>query len=88
MNKICKQIKEPHFLVTPSAWNNATSTDITITISSFNYEVLAKSFFYLMIKQSKVCVLNRSANMSITFTNDLESLEKYFLDQVTGLVNL
>jgi hypothetical protein len=42
LNQLCKEVSEPHFFIEPSLWNNATSTDIRITISSYYYDTMAK----------------------------------------------
>lgn len=75
-------VNEPHMFVEQSAWNSSTTSDILVTISSHQFETLAKSFFYVSIKQANVHVLNRSANTSIAFTDSLDDLKTYFLDQV------
>lgn len=43
---------------------------------------MARSFFYITIKQSSIHVLNRSANTSISFTDSINDLKGYFIDQV------
>ena len=82
LSSISKKVCEPHLFIENLAWNSATSTDIIVTISSNYYENLAKSFFHICIKQSQVSILNRSTNMSISFTDSIEDLNEYFLDQV------
>ena len=43
---------------------------------------LSRSSFYIMIKQDQVVVLNRFSNVSVTFTDNIEAMKSYFLDQV------
>ena len=81
LSKISKKVSEPHMFIEQSAWNSATSTDIIVTISSNYYEILAKSFFHVIIKQSQVSILNRSTNISISFTDSIDDLHDYFFDQ-------
>ena len=42
LNRICREIPEPNFFIEPCLWNNSTSTDIRVTISSSYYDTLSK----------------------------------------------
>lgn len=73
VNNLRLEVGEPHMIIEPSFWNNATTTDIRIIISSH---------YYIPIKQSQIYVLNKSNNMSIPFDECIDDLRYYFLDQV------
>jgi hypothetical protein len=77
-----KKVSEPNMVIEQSAWNSSSSTDINVVISSSYYENLAKSFFHIIIKGTEVNILNRSTNLSISFTDSVDDLRDYFLDQV------
>lgn len=81
LNRICREIPEPHFLIEPCLWNNATSTDIRVTIMSQYYDTLSKSSFYIRLKQNQVNLLNRSNNMNLSFSDCIHNLRYYFIDQ-------
>jgi mediator of RNA polymerase II transcription subunit 17 len=81
LNYVSRKVKEPNVYIEPSVWNSSSSTDITLTISSSHYATLAKSSFYIIIKQSNVTVLNRFSNLSVKFTDCIEDMKDYFLDQ-------
>lgn len=81
LNRICREIPEPHFFIEPCLWNNSTSTDIRVTISSNYYDTLSKSSFFILLKQSQVNVLNRSNNINLSFSDCLHNLRYYFIDQ-------
>lgn len=81
LNRVCREIAEPHVFIEPCLWNHATSTDIRVTISSHYYDTLSKSSFFITIKNSQVNVLNRSNNMNLSFSDSIQNLQYYFIDQ-------
>ena len=84
LNDVSRRVSEPHLFIEHSARNSSTSTEITVSISSYHFESVARSFFYVIIRQSQVHVLNRSSNTSISFTESINDLKDYFLDQVAN----
>jgi hypothetical protein len=81
LNSVCKKVSEPHFMIHPLVFNNSTSSDIRVSISSSYYDAISKLSFYIVINKSQVTVLNRSSNISISFSDSIDDMKSYFLDQ-------
>ena len=69
-------------IVEPFLANTSTTTDIRISIVSSFYEAIqtARLTFCIKIKNLRVTLLSQAS--TITFTDNIESLKSFLLDQV------
>lgn len=81
LNEVSKEVNDPLVIIEPFLANTSTTTDIRISIVSSFYEAIqtARLTFCIKIKNLRVTLLSQAS--TITFTDNIESLKSFLLDQ-------
>ena len=82
LNEVSKEVNDPLVVIEPFLANTSTTTDIRISIVSSFYEAIqtARLAFCIKIKNLRVTLLSQSS--TIIFTDNIDSLKSFILDQV------